>query len=72
MNISEDIMEYGAIVLVSDEYGIAITWNGSAIFNVWVDGRGNVDVFTRYDVDTLGHAERVAQAWLDEQWAEDE
>lgn len=44
-----DLLNYGFILAWDDDTGIAVTWNGSATYNIWVgDGRewDNVDVRT--------------------------
>lgn len=51
------------LVYYSDEFGIAIWWNHSATFNVWADG-SEVDVFTRYDADTIDLAMAAADEWM--------
>ena len=45
------------------ENNIEITWNGSATFNVFVDGK-NVNCFTEYDIETIEQAQRSADEWL--------
>lgn len=69
-----DLMEYGVIIAANDEYGAAITWNGSATFCWWTDGGDgtmrNVDVMTVYDVQDLGQAIRIAQEWVEEALSE--
>lgn len=69
-----DMVGYGAIIFADEEYGICVTWNGSATFNWWVnqmDGTwANMDVCTRYGIETLGDAEKVAEEWLKDVEAE--
>ena len=45
------------------ENNIDIVWNGSATFNVFVDGN-NVNCFTQYHIETAEQAQRVADEWL--------
>jgi hypothetical protein len=45
------------------ENNIEISWNGSATFNVFVDGK-NVNCFTEYDIETIEQAQRSADEWL--------
>lgn len=67
-----DMVGYGAIIFADEEYGIAVTWNGSATFNWWVlqfesvQVWANMDVRTVYGVETLRQAEKVAEEWLKE------
>ncbi len=50
-------------VVFKYEDNIEISWNGSATFNVFVDGK-NVNCFTEYDIETIEHAQRSADEWL--------
>ena len=45
------------------ENNIDIVWNGSAIFNIFVDGN-NVNCFTQYDIETEEQARQAADEWL--------
>ena len=45
------------------ENNIDIVWNGSATFNIFVDGN-NVNCFTQYHIETAEQAQRVADEWL--------
>ncbi len=45
------------------EDNIDIVWNGSATFNVFVNGK-NVNCFTEYDIETLDQARKSADEWL--------
>ena len=50
-------------VVFKYENNIEIMWNGSATFNVFVDGK-NVNCFTEYDIETIEQAQRSADEWL--------
>jgi hypothetical protein len=50
-------------VVFKYENNIEISWNGSATFNVFVDGK-NVNCFTEYDIETIEQAQRSADEWL--------
>jgi len=50
-------------VVFKYENNIEISWNGSATFNVFVDGK-NVNCFTQYHIETAEQAQRVADEWL--------
>ena len=50
-------------VVFKYENNIQISWNGSATFNVFVDGK-NVNCFTEYDIETIEQAQRSADEWL--------
>ena len=50
-------------VVFKYEDNIEISWNGSATFNVFVDGK-NVNCFTEYDIETIEQAQRSADEWL--------
>ena len=50
-------------VVFKYENNIEISWNGSATFNVFVDGK-NVNCFTDYNVKTMEEAEESANEWL--------
>ncbi len=71
-----EVLERGAIVFGDEEYGIVVTWNGSATFNWWVlqfesvQVWAEMDVKTVYGVETLRQAEMVAEDWLKEVEAE--
>lgn len=69
-----DMLDYGAIIFADEEYGICVTWNGSATFNWWVnqfDGTwANMDVRTVYDITSLRDAEKIAEEWLKDVEAE--
>jgi len=45
------------------ENNIDIVWNGSATFNIFVDGN-NVNCFTQYDIETEEQARQAADEWL--------
>ncbi len=45
------------------ENNIEITWNGSATFNVFVDGK-NVTCFNEYDIKNIDQAQQSADEWL--------
>lgn len=44
------------------DFAMAITWNGSATFNLYIDGK-NWECFTQYDVETRSQAAKVAVEW---------
>ena len=50
-------------VVFKYENNIEIMWNGSATFNVSVDGK-NLNCFTDYDVKTMEEAQQSADEWL--------
>jgi len=50
-------------VVFKYENNIEISWNGSATFNVFVDGK-NVNCFTEYDIKTIDEAQQSADEWL--------
>tara|TARA_B100000900_G_scaffold349673_1_gene315921 strand:+ start:327 stop:545 length:219 start_codon:yes stop_codon:yes gene_type:complete len=50
-------------VVFKYENNIEIMWNGSATFNVFVDGK-NVNCFTEYDIKTIDEAQQSADEWL--------
>ena len=50
-------------VIFRYENNIEISWNGSATFNVFVNGK-NVNCFTEYDIETLDQARKSADEWL--------
>jgi hypothetical protein len=50
-------------VVFKYENNIEISWNGSATFNVFVDGK-NVNCFTEYNIETIEQAQRSADEWL--------
>ena len=50
-------------VVFKYENNIEISWNGSATFNVFVDGK-NVNCFTEYDIETIDQARKSADEWL--------
>jgi hypothetical protein len=50
-------------VIFRYENNIEISWNGSATFNVFVNGK-NVNCFTEYDIETIEQAQRSADEWL--------
>ena len=50
-------------VVFKYENNIEISWNGSATFNVFVDGK-NVNCFTDYDIKTIEEAQQSADEWL--------
>ena len=50
-------------VVFKYENNIEISWNGSATFNVFVDGK-NVNCFTDYNIKTIDEAQQSADEWL--------
>ena len=52
-----------SVVVFKYENNIEISWNGSATFNVFVDGK-NVNCFTEYDIETIDQARKSADEWL--------
>ena len=50
-------------VVFKYENNIKISWNGSATFNVFVDGK-NVNCFTDYNIKTIDEAQQSADEWL--------
>ena len=50
-------------VVFKYEDNIEISWNGSATFNVFVNGK-NVNCFTEYDIKNIDQAQRSADEWL--------
>ena len=67
MSKLSEMLDYGYIIAADDDLGCAITWNGSATFNFWVEslsGWTNTDVQTHYEITTLNQAEKIAQEWL--------
>ena len=50
-------------VVFKYENNIEISWNGSATFNVFVDGK-NVNCFTEYDIKNIDQAQQSADEWL--------
>ena len=57
------LTDVGDIVYMDAVSGVAVTWNGSATFNVWTRGEGewgNVECFTVYGVRGMRAAQRVA------------
>ena len=50
-------------VVFKYENNIEISWNGSATFNVFVDGK-NVNCYTEYDIETIEQAQRSADEWV--------
>ena len=56
-------MDINSDVVFRYENNIEIMWNGSATFNVFVDGH-NVNCFTEYDIETIEQAQRSADEWL--------
>lgn len=51
------------LVFFSDEFGIAIWWNGSMTFNVWRDGV-EVEVFTNDRASGVHTACQIATEWF--------
>jgi len=45
------------------EDNIEISWNGSATFNVFVDGK-NINCFTEYNIKNIDQAQQSADDWL--------
>jgi hypothetical protein len=50
-------------VIFRYENNIEISWNGSATFNVFMNGKA-VNCFTEYDIETLDQARKSADEWL--------
>lgn len=65
------MLDYRNVILFTGE--IAVTWNGSATFNVytsdsvWSDSVREVDMFTRYGVINRDEAHAAAAEWLAEE-----
>jgi hypothetical protein len=51
-------------VVFKYENNIEISWNGSATFNVFVDGKA-VNCFTEYDIKNIEQAQQSADEWLE-------
>lgn len=58
-------LAYGAIVAVSEDGYLFVTWNGSQTFNVWGSDGSNVDCFTR-ECGGLYAATDAAYEWLND------
>jgi hypothetical protein len=58
-------MYFGGTVVWMDSPTYYIMWNGSATFNVYLNGK-EVDVFTRYNITSVGEAEVAAEEWMTE------
>ena len=52
------------------DHQVEIEWNGSATFNVFIDGK-NVNCFTDYNCKTMEQAQQSADEWLEEQLQEE-
>tara|TARA_R100000008_G_C3564197_1_gene158122 strand:+ start:555 stop:773 length:219 start_codon:yes stop_codon:yes gene_type:complete len=50
-------------VVFKYEDNIEISWNGSATFNVFMNGKA-VNCFTEYDIKNIDQAQQTADEWL--------
>jgi hypothetical protein len=68
-----NMTQYGEVVYFDGSI-TAVTWNGSATYNVWVYVGGgewtNVDLFTNPSASNFGEAHDVAVAWIEEIYME--
>lgn len=63
-----DLLASGTVVYVGDISRYLITWNESAVFNVWHetdDGKfAPVTAFTNFGITNTEHAKQVAREWI--------
>jgi hypothetical protein len=68
MNMFE-ILNGKAIVAGDEDYGLVVTWNGSATFEIFdvIDGLFRaIDVHTRYDVNSVAEARKIGDEFIED------
>ena len=73
--VSRNLHDEGTVVRSDRVSGVAVTWNGSATFNVWLEteyGWSNVDCFTVYGVESFEAAVVAAERHAGYEDGEDE